>query len=109
VAAWLAVEYGLPSRLQRTFGVLRWLAPLLASVGMILLDYHWVTDMVAGLALGVLLLRAVYAIDARVLGHWLGADGGVGGGRRADLAAGASRGSWSAGSGSGAGLDADPG
>jgi membrane-associated phospholipid phosphatase len=46
--------------------LLSWLAPLLVMVGMVLRDYHWVTDLVASAALCTVLLQA----ERLVLGHW---------------------------------------
>lgn len=66
---------GLP---VRAAAVLSWLAPLVTVVGMLLRDYHWVTDMVAGAALAVVLLQA----ERWALRHWRGA-------RRRPAAAGA--------------------
>lgn len=68
--AWLAAEYQLPRRLTRPLGVLRWLAPALVFVAMVLLDYHWLTDVVAGLALGIVLLRVVPEVDRWALRDW---------------------------------------
>ena len=62
----------------RVAAVLAWLAPLVTMVGMLLRDYHWVTDMVAAAALGVILLQA----ERAALRHWRGA-------RRRPAAAGA--------------------
>jgi membrane-associated phospholipid phosphatase len=70
---WLAADYRLPRSLTSGLGVLRWLAPALTFVAMLLLDYHWLTDLVAGLALGIVLLRVGYEIDARALRNWSGA------------------------------------
>jgi membrane-associated phospholipid phosphatase len=69
----LAADYRLDRRLVRALGVLRWLAPALTFVAMLLLDYHWLTDLVAGLALGVVLLRVGCEVDARALRNWSGA------------------------------------
>ena len=46
--------------------LLGWLAPLLVMVGMVLRDYHWVTDLVAAAALCTVLLQA----ERLALGHW---------------------------------------
>ena len=43
---------------------------------MVSLDYHWVTDAVAGAAVGVLLLGVVHALDAAVLSRWVRARAG---------------------------------
>jgi membrane-associated phospholipid phosphatase len=73
--AWCAVEAPLPrGRLWAVavwgLGVLRWLAPAVTFVTMALMDYHWLTDLVAGTALGVVILRVVHEIDTRALEHW---------------------------------------
>jgi membrane-associated phospholipid phosphatase len=49
--------------------LLSWLAPLLVMVGMVLRDYHWVTDLVAAVALCTVLLQA----ERIALRHWRGA------------------------------------
>lgn len=68
--AWVAVEYRLPVAWRRLFGVLRFLGPLCAAVGMILLDWHWLSDVVAGAALGILLLRILHLIFDGPAGRW---------------------------------------
>ena len=71
--------------------VLSWLAPLLTMVGMVLRDYHWLTDLVGAAALGVVLVHA----ERLALAHWRRArgSGGAGGGGpgRAALVAGRGR------------------
>jgi len=64
LAAWHAAEYGLPAWLRRALAALSWAAPALTCAAMLLLDYHWLTDLVAGAALGILLLRVLHGIDA---------------------------------------------
>jgi membrane-associated phospholipid phosphatase len=49
--------------------LLSWLAPVLVIVGMVLRDYHWVTDLVGAAALGTVLLQA----ERLALRHWRGA------------------------------------
>jgi membrane-associated phospholipid phosphatase len=49
--------------------LLSWLAPLLVMVGMVLRDYHWVTDLVGAAALCAVLLQA----ERLALRHWRGA------------------------------------
>lgn len=71
--AYLSAEYRLSRWLTWALGVLRWLAPALTFVAMLLLDYHWLTDLVTGLALGIVLLRVVCEVDARALRDWSGA------------------------------------
>jgi PAP2 superfamily len=46
--------------------LLSWLAPLLVAVGMVLRDYHWVTDLVGAAALCTILLQA----ERLALRHW---------------------------------------
>jgi membrane-associated phospholipid phosphatase len=70
---YLAADYRLNRRLAQVLGVLRWLAPALTFVTMLLLDYHWLTDLIAGLALGVVLLRIGCEVDTRALRDWSGA------------------------------------
>lgn len=62
VAAWLAVDYDIAGRLRRLLGALRVVAPVCAGLGMLLLDFHWLSDLVAGVAFGVLLLRVLHLI-----------------------------------------------
>ncbi len=56
LAAWLAADYAAPGAVRQVLNWLRFVAPLLAAVGMLLLDYHWFSDLVAGGAVGILLL-----------------------------------------------------
>jgi undecaprenyl-diphosphatase len=63
--------------------LLSWLAPLMVMVGMVLRDYHWVTDLVAAAALCTVLLQA----ERLALGHWRGARRGWGSAARARAAA----------------------
>lgn len=46
--------------------LLSWLAPVVTMVGMLLRDYHWLSDLLGAAALGVVLLQA----ERLVLGHW---------------------------------------
>jgi len=76
VARWQAVEYGLPSPVQRAFYWLSILGPVATGVAMVSLDFHWVTDAVVGGAVGILLLGVVHALDALVLSRWVRARAG---------------------------------
>jgi hypothetical protein len=76
VARWTAVEYGLPAWTQRTTWLLSILGPLATPVAMVALDFHWVTDAVVGLAVGLLLLGVVHALDAVVVSRWVRARAG---------------------------------
>lgn len=70
LGAWLAAEYDMPERLRRCLDVLRYAAPVLTCFAMLLLDYHWLTDLLAGLAIGVLLLRVLHVVFDGRLGRW---------------------------------------
>lgn len=70
LAGWLAVEYDLPARIQTVIGKLRYAAPLLTCAAMLLLDYHWLSDLVAGVAIGVILLRVLHLIFQSRLRGW---------------------------------------
>jgi membrane-associated phospholipid phosphatase len=76
VARWQAVEYGLPSRVQRAFWWLSVAGPVATGLAMVSLNFHWVTDAVVGAAVGVLLLGVVHALDAVVLSRWVRARAG---------------------------------
>ena len=76
VARWLAVDCALPVRTQRAFRWLSLAGPVLAAVSVLVLDFHWVTDVVVGAAVGVILLGVVHTLDAFVLSRWVRARAG---------------------------------
>jgi hypothetical protein len=76
VARWQAVEFGLPAPVQRATWLLSVVGPVVAGVAMVALDFHWVTDAVVGVAVGLLLLGVVHALDAWVLSRWVRARAG---------------------------------
>jgi membrane-associated phospholipid phosphatase len=76
IARWMAVEYGLPARVQRTFWLLSVVGPVATGLAMVSLDFHWVTDAVVGACVGVVLLGVVHALDAMVLSRWVRARAG---------------------------------
>jgi membrane-associated phospholipid phosphatase len=76
VARWLAVEYGLPVRVQRGFWWLAVVGPVATGVAMVSLDFHWVTDAVVGACVGIALLGVVHALDGAVLSRWVRARAG---------------------------------
>jgi membrane-associated phospholipid phosphatase len=76
VARWQAVEFGLPARVQRVTWWLSVLGPVATGVAMVALDFHWVTDAVVGVAVGLLLLGVVHALDALVMSRWVRARAG---------------------------------
>lgn len=73
VARWQAVEFGLPPGVQRATWLLSVLGPVATGVAMVALDFHWVTDAVVGLSVGLLLLGVVHALDALGMSRWVGA------------------------------------
>jgi membrane-associated phospholipid phosphatase len=76
VARWLAVQHGLPARSQWTFWWLSVAGPVATGLAMVALDFHWVTDVVVGAAVGVLLLGVVHTLDAQVLSRFVRARAG---------------------------------
>ena len=76
VARWQAVEYGLPSRVQRAFWWLSVAGPVATGLAMVSLNFHWITDAVVGAAVGVLLLGVVHALNEFVLSRWVRARAG---------------------------------
>jgi membrane-associated phospholipid phosphatase len=76
VARWQAVQFGMPPTAQRVLWALAVVGPVVCSLAMIALDFHWVSDAVVGAALGVLLLGVVHALDALVLSRWVGVRAG---------------------------------
>ncbi len=51
--------------------VLSWLGPLLTMTGLLLRDYHWLSDLFAGAAVGVVLVQ----VERLALRHWRDARG----------------------------------
>jgi membrane-associated phospholipid phosphatase len=76
VARWQAVEYQLPPRVQRVFWLLSVVGPVVTGAAMVSLDYHWLSDAVAGGCVGVILLGVVHALNAVILSRWVRAPAG---------------------------------
>lgn len=76
VARWQVVSFGLPGRVQRLARAMSQLGPVATGVAMVALDFHWVTDAVAGGAVGIVLLGVVHLLDAQLLPRWTGAGAG---------------------------------
>lgn len=70
VARWQAVQFGMPPSAQRVLWALAVVGPVLCSLAMIALDFHWTSDTLVGAAVGVLLLGVVHALDQWVLSRW---------------------------------------
>lgn len=69
-AVWLVRSYRMPPLLVRAVTAMAVAAPILTTVSMLALNYHWLTDVVAGLALGVVLLWVVHLLFSTRLGDW---------------------------------------
>ncbi|WP_299959681.1 phosphatase PAP2 family protein [uncultured Modestobacter sp.] len=76
VARWQVVQFSLPAPVQRAVWLLSIVGPLVTGVAMVALDFHWVTDAVVGLAVGLLLLGVVHALDAVTVSRWVRARAG---------------------------------
>jgi membrane-associated phospholipid phosphatase len=70
VARWQAVEFGLPAWVQRAGRLLAVAGPFVTGTAMVALNFHWVSDVLAGLAVGVLLLGVVHALDTLPVSRW---------------------------------------
>lgn len=70
LVVWMLRAYAMPAWSVRVFTTVAVAAPVLTTLSMVLLNYHWLTDMIAGLAVGVLLLWALHQIVATGLGQW---------------------------------------
>lgn len=69
-AVWLVRTYRMPPWLIRACTTMAIAAPVLTTVSMIALNYHWLSDVVAGLALGLILLWSVNLLFSTRLGEW---------------------------------------
>jgi membrane-associated phospholipid phosphatase len=84
LVAWTAADYATSAPLRRAAAALRWAGPGFAGTGMTVLAYHWLTDVIAGAAMGVLLLGVLHVVDRTVLAHLPGAQRGIAGAGGAD-------------------------
>jgi membrane-associated phospholipid phosphatase len=76
VVRWQAVAYRLAPWLQRAAAVLSVAGPAVAGLAMVALDFHWVTDAVAGATAGIVVLGVVHALDGVALSRWVRARAG---------------------------------
>jgi membrane-associated phospholipid phosphatase len=76
VLRWQAVSYGLRARWQWLTAALGAAGPAVVGLAMVVLDFHWLSDAVAGATLGVVLLGVVRALDAVVLSLYVRARAG---------------------------------
>lgn len=72
LATWLAVYYGLPLGVQRFFAALFVVSPIASGVTMVLLNFHWVSDLVTGAGVGIILLWVLHLIFDGPVGKWTG-------------------------------------
>jgi membrane-associated phospholipid phosphatase len=70
LVSWLAADFALPPRCRAAVRVLGWLAPVTTATGMVLLTYHWLSDVLAGFAVGVVALRVIHLVFAGRLRDW---------------------------------------
>jgi len=71
LAAWIAAEYRVAHWLRIALDIMRFVAPAFAFAGMLLLDYHWLSDLVAGVAFGIVLLWVMHVVFDGPAGRWL--------------------------------------
>ena len=71
LADWAAHRWPTPARLQVAIRAGRWIGPFAVTVGMTLLNYHWISDFLGGAAVGVPLLAAVMLPVWSDLARWL--------------------------------------
>jgi membrane-associated phospholipid phosphatase len=76
VVRWQAVAYRVRPVAQRVAGGFAVVAPAVAGVAMLLVGFHWLSDLVAGTAIGVSLLGVVHALDGVALSLWVRARAG---------------------------------
>lgn len=72
LATWMSVYYGLPARVQRLFAALFVFSPIASAIAMLLLNFHWVTDLIVGAAVAVILLWVLHVVFDGPLGRWTG-------------------------------------
>lgn len=75
LATWLAVYYGLPTWIQGVFAGLFVISPIASALTMLLLNFHWVTDLITGASMGLILLWVVHLTFDGPLGTWTGFQG----------------------------------
>jgi len=76
VVRWQAASHRVRPAAQRLAAALAALAPAAAGLAMLLLGFHWLSDVVAGAAIGVSLLGVVHALDGVALSLWVRARAG---------------------------------
>lgn len=69
IGAWIASEYVRSHWLRTVIRVYAATGPCVAAVAVLLMNYHWLTDVVAGFAVGLILLWLVHRILSGRLGR----------------------------------------
>ncbi|WP_153504912.1 phosphatase PAP2 family protein [Cumulibacter manganitolerans] len=59
IGAWIAMEYVRSAWVRRVVGAYAIAAPVVSAIAVLLMGYHWLTDVVAGTCAGILLLALV--------------------------------------------------
>lgn len=59
VGAWIAMEYIRSERVRRLVALYAVVAPVVSAVAVLLMGYHWISDVLAGACAGVVLLWVV--------------------------------------------------
>ena len=68
VGAWIVMQHFHQRWLRRVVGAYALAAPLVSAVAVLMMGYHWLTDVIAGTCAGVLLLALVRWLWASPLG-----------------------------------------
>lgn len=68
VGAWITMEYIGSERVRRVVAIYGIAAPVLSAVAVLMMGYHWVSDVIAGTCAGVILLFVVRWFWATSLG-----------------------------------------
>lgn len=68
VGAWIAADYVRQLWLRRCAFWYAIIAPIIASISVLLMNYHWLSDIIAGACLGVCLLWMLRAVFASKVG-----------------------------------------
>jgi membrane-associated phospholipid phosphatase len=66
----VVIELRYPPAVRRLAVYMAVVAPLLTMAGMALLAYHWLSDVLGGAAIGLVLLGVLRVVDAVALTHW---------------------------------------
>ena len=68
VGAWIAMEHIRSERVRRVIAIYAIVAPVVSAVAVLLMGYHWLSDVIAGTCAGVILLWLVRWFWATTVG-----------------------------------------